>query len=212
MDTGIGREGYSVVGQGKIDQILSNKSEDRRHIFEEAAGISKFKFRKNEAEKELLKTEDNLVRIRDILSELSSQVGPLETQSKKARKYLDLREVLKVLEVNIAMQNIDKYRKIKDESEEALKISLNQLETSKNELKDIETKLEYAQDKSISLNDEINNIKEKRFNLEKDEGSTLGKIEICKNDISIGLIHFISIAINTLYTGTVNTTSGNCTL
>ncbi len=184
MDTGIGREGYSVVGQGKIDQILSNKSEDRRHIFEEAAGISKFKFRKNEAEKELLKTEDNLVRIRDILSELSSQVGPLEIQSKKARKYLDLREVLKVLEVNIAMQNIDKYRKIKDESEEALKISLNQLETSKNELKEIETRLEQAQDESISLNDEINSVKEKRFNLEKDEGSTLGKIEICKNDIS----------------------------
>ncbi|MBE7053202.1 MAG: chromosome segregation protein SMC [Ruminococcaceae bacterium] len=184
MDTGIGREGYSVVGQGKIDQILSNKSEDRRHIFEEAAGISKFKFRKNEAEKELLKTEDNLTRIRDILTELSSQVGPLEIQSKKARKYLDLREVLKVLEVNIAMQNIDKYRKISKESEEALKISLNQLETSKNEQKEIELKLENSQNESIRLNDEINKVKEQRFSLEKDEGSTLNKIELCKNDIA----------------------------
>ena len=152
MDTGIGKEGYSVIGQGKIDQILSSKSEDRRHIFEEAAGISKYKFRKNEAEKELFKTEENLVRIRDILSELKSQVGPLEIQSKKARKYLDIREVLKGLEVNIAILNIDKFRKITKESEEALKISLSQLNDSKEELEKTEAELENLRKHSDDIN------------------------------------------------------------
>ena len=105
MDTGIGREGYSVIGQGKIDQILSSKAEERRNIFEEASGITKYKYRKAESEKKLLQTEDNLIRIRDLLSELEAQVGPLETQSRKARKYLDLREVLKGLDINISIRS-----------------------------------------------------------------------------------------------------------
>ncbi len=187
MDTGIGKEGYSVIGQGKIDQILSSKSEDRRHIFEEAAGISKYKFRKNEAEKELFKTEENLVRIRDILSELKAQVGPLEIQSKKARKYLDIREVLKGLEVNIAILNIDKFRKITKESEEALKISLSQLNDSKEELEKTEAELENLRKHSDDINSEIGNIKDERFSLEKSEGSILSKIELCKNNIENNL-------------------------
>ena len=81
MDTGLGREGYSIIGQGKIDEILSNKSEDRRQIFEEAAGITKYKYRKNEAERKLNHTTENLTRVKDIMAELENQIGPLFEQS-----------------------------------------------------------------------------------------------------------------------------------
>lgn len=107
MDTGLGREGYSIVGQGKIDEILSNKSEDRRQIFEEAAGITKYKYRKNEAEKKLEKTNENLVRLKDIMTELEGQLEPLRAQSEKAKKYLALREQLKTLDVNVSVAMID---------------------------------------------------------------------------------------------------------
>ena len=110
MDTGLGREGYSVIGQGKIDQILSNKADERRYIFEEASGITKYKYRKHESEKKLLQTEENLVRIKDILVNLEERVEPLRIQSEKARKYRDLREVLKGLDINIAIRNIDKQK------------------------------------------------------------------------------------------------------
>jgi chromosome segregation protein len=100
MGTGIGKDGYSIIGQGRIDEILSNNSLERRNVFEEAAGISKYKARKTEAEKNLESTHQNLLRITDILSELEGQIGPLENQSEKAQKYLTLREELKTLEIN----------------------------------------------------------------------------------------------------------------
>ena len=90
MDTGLGRDGYSIIGQGRIDEILSLKSEDRREIFEEAAGITKFRYRKEEAERKLAATEDNLVRIRDLYSELENQAGPLAAQAEKAKQYLQI--------------------------------------------------------------------------------------------------------------------------
>ena len=92
MDTGIGKDGYSIIGQGKIDEILSNKSEDRRKIFEEASGIVKYRTRREESEKKLEQTKLNLVRINDILSEIEANIEPLKLQSEKARKFLDLRE------------------------------------------------------------------------------------------------------------------------
>ena len=108
MDTGIGRDGYSIIGQGRIDEILSTKSEDRRHIFEEAAGIVKYRTRKEEAEKKIADTRQNLVRINDIVSEIENQLGPLEEQSEKARKFLDIREKLKYLEIGLFISNIKK--------------------------------------------------------------------------------------------------------
>ncbi|MBE6939861.1 MAG: chromosome segregation protein SMC [Ruminococcaceae bacterium] len=106
MDTGMGREGYSIIGQGKIDEILSVKSGERREIFEEAAGISKFRHRKEESERKLQKTEENLVRIRDKISELELQVEPLREQSAKAQKYLVLRDELRVLEISVWLENL----------------------------------------------------------------------------------------------------------
>ena len=124
MDTGIGREGYSVIGQGKIDEILSNKAEERRNIFEEASGITKFKYRRLEAEKKLIQADENLVRIKDLMSALEEQIGPLENQSKKARKYLDLREILKGLDVNISVRNIDKLRQNLEEGQKITPLHL----------------------------------------------------------------------------------------
>ena len=108
MDTGLGREGYSNIGQGRIDEILALKSTDRREIFEEAAGISKFRHRKEETERRLANTEDNLLRIGDKISELELQVGPLREQAEKAQKYLTFRTELKGLEVTVWLENLKK--------------------------------------------------------------------------------------------------------
>ena len=110
MDTGLGREGYSIIGQGKIDEILSAKSGERREIFEEAAGISKFRHRKEEAERKLERTEENLVRINDKIAELELQVEPLRQQSETARKYLVLRDELRLLEISVWLENLDKLK------------------------------------------------------------------------------------------------------
>ena len=107
MDTGMGKEGYSIIGQGKIDEILSAKSGERREIFEEAAGISKFRHRKEEAERKLMRTEENLVRINDKIAELELQVEPLRDQAEKAKKYLVLRDELRLLEISVWLENLD---------------------------------------------------------------------------------------------------------
>ena len=119
-DTGIGKEGYSLIGQGRIDEILSAKSEDRRHIFEEAAGIVKYKTRKQEAEKRLDNTRQNLDRVEDIIAELESRLEPLEAQSRTAREYLQLRDELKGLELNAFLIRSDRYNQKSAEYRETL--------------------------------------------------------------------------------------------
>ncbi len=108
MDTGLGKDGYSIVGQGRVDEILSTRSEDRRKVLEEASGIVKYKVRKDEAERKLLSAEQNLIRIADILSELGEQVGPLQEQSEKARKYHRIYEEWKALDIGLSLHMIDR--------------------------------------------------------------------------------------------------------
>ena len=110
MDTGMGREGYSIIGQGKIDEILSVKSGERREVFEEAAGISKYRHRKEESERKLQRTEENLVRINDKIAELELQVEPLRKQAETAKKYLVLRDELRVLEISVWLENLQALR------------------------------------------------------------------------------------------------------
>ena len=117
MDTGMGREGYSIIGQGKIDEILSVKSGERREVFEEAAGISKYRHRKEESERKLQRTEENLVRINDKIAELELQVEPLRKQAETAKKYLVLRDELRVLEISVWLENL-----------QALKVKARKLE------------------------------------------------------------------------------------
>lgn len=139
MDTGLGRDGYSIIGQGKVESILSSKSEDRRQIFEEAAGISKYKYRKQEAERKLIQTTDNLTRVTDILTELETQLEPLCKQSEKAKKYLNLRDELKGLDIRVSILSAEKIKqdlKIFDKDIEILsgQVSAIQKEIEKNEL------------------------------------------------------------------------------
>lgn len=122
MDTGLGRDGYSIIGQGRISEIVSAKSTDRREIFEEAAGISRYRYRKEEAERKLAATDESLVRVGDKIEELELQVGPLKKQSETAKKYLALREQLKTLEVSAWLAMLDKYA----EQSSAVKQSLEQ--------------------------------------------------------------------------------------
>ena len=118
MDTGLGREGYSNIGQGRIDEILSLKSADRREIFEEAAGISKYRHRKEETERKLERTEDNLMRIGDKVSELELQLEPLKVQSEKAKKYLELKDELQGVEVAVWLDTLDKLSAAAKKAEE----------------------------------------------------------------------------------------------
>ncbi len=144
MDTGIGRDGYSIIGQGKIDEILSNKSEDRRHIFEEAAGIVKYRARKEETEKKLEQTKLNLLRINDILTEIEGNLEPLQQQSDKAKKYLNLKEELKNIEIGLFLYNIDKYKQSLEElvkDEEIMNSTLNQEEGKLEKIKILKEEL-----------------------------------------------------------------------
>ena len=110
MDTGLGRDGYSIIGQGRIAEIVSSRAADRREVFEEAAGISRYRYRKEEAERKLEKTEENLIRINDKIEELELQVGPLKEQSEKAKKYLVLRDDLRIREVSVWLATLDRLR------------------------------------------------------------------------------------------------------
>ena len=124
MDTGLGRDGYSIIGQGKIDSIVAARSEDRREIFEEAAGISRYRYRKEESERRLGKAEENLVRLRDILSELEGRVEPLRIQAEKAEQFIALDKEKKELEIGIWLETLERSGKVLREHGE--KISLAQ--------------------------------------------------------------------------------------
>ena len=133
MDTGIGKDGYSIIGQGRIDEILSNKPEDRRNIFEEAAGIIKYKSKKEEAERKLKSTEENIIRIRDLIHEISNQAETLEKESKKATDFIKIYDELKELEVNLYTKDIKKYKNQINE----IKVDVNKLSS---EIKDLENR------------------------------------------------------------------------
>ena len=141
FDTGIGKEGYSIIGQGQIDKILSGKPEERRELFDEAAGIVKFKKRKAAAEKNLEEERQNLTRIEDILSELDKQVGPLQQQSEKAKEYLGYRDELRNLDINLFLAEYDEIHKQIQEVEGKQKIAAKDLEETGREFD--KTKEEY---------------------------------------------------------------------
>lgn len=178
MDTGIGKDGYSIIGQGKIDEILSNKSEDRRHIFEEAAGIVKYRTRKQESEKKLEQTKLNLLRINDILAEIETNIEPLKLQSDKAKQFLDLREELKSIEVGLFVYNINTYKErleqlIKDEE-----IIVAQKETE-------DSKMEAMQIAKESLRQVVDDITLQIENMQNIGFESSNKIEKINSEIGI---------------------------
>ena len=178
MDTGIGKDGYSIIGQGKIDEILSNKSEDRRHIFEEAAGIVKYRSRKEEAEKKLEHTKLNLLRINDIISEIEGNLGPLQTQSEKAKKYLNLREELKNIEVGLFVYNIEKYK-------ENLQQIVQDIDVMQSQCNDEEGKLERVKILKEELKSSIDEITEQIENMSNLGFESQKEIEQLNSDINV---------------------------
>lgn len=178
LDTGIGKDGYSIIGQGRVDEILSTKSEDRRHIFEEASGIMKYKLRKLESEKKLEAAKQNLLRINDIINELENQLEPLRQQAEVARKYLALREELKELEVNVYIENISKFReKIKEYESQYVTVKDN-IDNENRKLENI-TQDNYKKNELLKrLEEQVNNSRQEYYNLE-------GNLERCNSEIKL---------------------------
>ena len=178
MDTGIGKDGYSIIGQGKIDEILSNKSEDRRRIFEEAAGIVKYRTRKAESEKKLEQTKLNLLRINDILSEIEANIEPLKLQSDKAKQFLDLREELKSIEVGLFLYNIENYK-------EKLSQVIKDEEIMQSQKQDEDEKMSKLQEAKEELKQEIDSITINIEELQNIGFESTNKIEKINSEIGI---------------------------
>ncbi len=183
MDTGLGRDGYSIIGQGKISEIVSAKPNQRREIFEEASGISKFRYRKEEAEKSLSKADENLLRLRDNLSALEERVGPLLEQSEKAKKFLELAEERKSLEISVWMRSL---RRLKAQlAEQNSSIGIYQ-----SEYDSLDADYNEAENRINALYEEIKNldetVEEKREKISENEialGELTAKAAVCQNDI-----------------------------
>lgn len=175
MDTGVGREGYSIIGQGRVDEILSNKSEDRRYLFEEAAGIVKYKSRRNEALHKLNNEKQNLVRVDDLIEELSTQLQPLEEQAKQANIYLNLRDEYKKIHVNLFLNEVDAAEAEKKKSAELIENLSAQSKTEEDKLAQASEDLTYLKEQEIKAEAEYKEanrqIIEKITKIEKSESS-----------------------------------------
>lgn len=188
-DSGIGKSGYSIIGQGKVSEILNSKPVDRRAIFEEAAGIAKFKFKKIEAERKLLRTQENLIRIKDVLAEIERQLEPLRKQSENAKKYLELKEQLKLLEVNAYIYEYDNASTNKEEiltkinaiaedlgfKQEKLENAIKNYNLAFEKINNIDAEISSLRDEVLHVTVELekqagqtNVIKEKMRNIESD--------------------------------------------
>lgn len=178
MDTGIGKDGYSIIGQGKIDEILSNKSEDRRHIFEEAAGIVKYRTRKQDSEKKLEHTKLNLLRINDILTEIEGNLEPLQIQADKAKKYLNLREELKSIEIGLFVYNIEKYK-------QELEKVVQDIDVMQTQCNDEEGRLERIKILKEELKSSIDEITETIENMSNIGFESQKQIEQLNSDINV---------------------------
>ncbi len=182
-DTGIGKEGYSIIGQGQIDKILSGKPDERRELFDEAAGIVKFKRRKSAAIKKLENERSNLVRVNDILSELEKQVGPLKQQSEKAKEYLNYKTDLKKYDVNAFLLETDRIRKETAELNDRLKIVDDDLEDSKSEYDNTKSEYEAAENQLNDINTQIDENSQTVSALELENQKLQGEINVFTEQI-----------------------------
>ncbi len=159
MDTGLGADGYSMVGQGKIDSIISAKNEDRRELFEEAAGISRFRHKRTDAQRRLDQAQENLVRLLDILGELENRVGPLKEQSEKAAKFIELSAERKTLEIGVWLNKINKFTNDLREQEHKIDAANASYDICKNELQTIENEIEQVLAGIAEINTDIDEIR-----------------------------------------------------
>lgn len=184
MDTGLGRDGYSMVSQGKIAELISSKSGERREMFEEAAGISHFRYRRNDALKRLGQAEENLVRLRDILTELESRVGPLKTQSEKAQKFLVLAEERKNLEIGIWLHNIEKTQEKLKEQDRKIDIASVQYKDAQRQLEEIEQKMNDIVEKTHEINVKIEEVRSSTSHFEEQASELEAQAKVYENSIN----------------------------
>ena len=183
MDTGLGRDGYSMVGQGRIADLVSARSTQRRDMLEEAAGISHFRYRRADANRRLDQAEENLVRLRDILAELESRIGPLKTQSEKAMKFLALADEKKTLEIGLWLHTIEKSKNGLREQEHKLSVAASQYEQTENALIDIIAQIEQAISDGQAITLEIERLRESISASEEEATAIDGKIAVERNTI-----------------------------
>ncbi len=183
MDTGLGKDGYSIIGQGNVSQILSTKAEDRRSLFEEAAGISKYKYKKDEAQKKLANTEENLVRINDITLELEGQLNPLKNQSEKARKYLELYGEYKTLDINLSMITLEKNKVSCEETEKLYNAADGELSDLRSQDSETEAKITELYDKQKKCDEERAENNNRLMENESAKMSAEKEISIAENNI-----------------------------
>ncbi len=183
MDTGLGRDGYSIIGQGKIDSIVSSKSEDRREIFEEAAGISRYRYRKSEAERKLLHTQDNLVRLKDIVTELELRVGPLKIQSEKAQKFLEYSSQKRSLEIALWLDMLEKSSAVLKDHEDKIAVAKMQYEEAEKALNEISSRTEEIYMENIKLSSEIDDVRKCIDEYESDISEKRSLVSVAQNDI-----------------------------
>lgn len=183
MDTGLGRDGYSIIGQGRIAEIVSAKSQERRDIFEEAAGISKFRYKKTEAERKLTAAQENLLRLNDIVSELEGRVGPLKTQAEKAEKFVVWAEERKKLEISVWVNRIGKLKKNISELDDFLLINKNEYENIQSDIEREEQKINDGYRKIQESSVRIEQIREQILETEKQSSQFKSDIAVFENDI-----------------------------
>lgn len=183
MDTGLGRDGYSMISQGKIDSIVASKSEDRREIFEEAAGISRYRYRKIEAERKLKSAEDNLLRLRDIVSELEERIEPLKKQSEKATAFLEYSAEKKDIEIALWLDTLEKSAGVLREHEEKIEIARSQNESAADELERISEKTEEYYLKGGEFSGKIDAVRAEISEIEESTAQKRSAISVSENNI-----------------------------
>lgn len=183
MDTGLGRDGYSIIGQGRVAEIVSAKSNERREIFEEAAGISKFRYKKAEAERRLSAAQENILRLRDIIGELESRVEPLRIQSEKAAKFLDYSEKKKSLEITVWVRQLNDLKQSLEELNDKLLISTNEYNTTESEIARLEDDIRELSDKMQNNTLHIEEMRAEILESERSNTQIHADIAVCRNDI-----------------------------
>lgn len=183
MDTGLGKDGYSLIGQGKISEIVSAKPNQRREIFEEAAGISKFRYRKEEAERNLAKADDNLLRLRDTLSALEERVAPLLEQSEKAKKFLEYAEEKKSLEISVWMRSLRRLKSQLAEQSSTIGVYQSEYDALDSDYNSAENRINALYEQIRSLDSTVEGKREKISESESAMGELTAKAAVCQNDI-----------------------------
>jgi len=184
MDTGLGRDGYSIIGQGKIDSIVGAKSEDRREIFEEASGISRYRYKKEESERRLNRAEDNLIRLRDILAELEERVEPLRIQAEKAEKFIAFDAEKKELEIGLWVETLARSGRVLRENSEKIEIAKSQQDQITDDIEEISQKIEESFRETNARTVQMDESRNEAAKLDEQAVRAEGEISVFENDIS----------------------------